>query len=193
MLDEPFSAVDANLRADARHNVIAALESVGATAILVTHDQQEALGFGGLLGVLDRGALLQFATPEEIYDYPVSARVASLLGEAYFLDAVSDGHVARTAYGTIGLRTSGDITSPSGTCRLLLREGQVLVSAEGIPNAHVLRAVDEGHWTRLSIRPLGSNVPSHNVRVPRLPGAGARDGDRLRVDLRGTGYVPPQT
>ncbi|MBE7210540.1 MAG: ABC transporter ATP-binding protein, partial [Gluconacetobacter diazotrophicus] len=67
LLDEPFSALDAGSRAGTRQAVADALRESGATALLVTHDQGEALSMGNRIGVLRRGVLAQFATPDELY------------------------------------------------------------------------------------------------------------------------------
>ncbi|WP_118181677.1 ABC transporter ATP-binding protein [Paraburkholderia phosphatilytica] len=85
MLDEPFSSLDAALRLETREAVADALAAAGATAVLVTHDQGEALSLGHEVAVLWRGRLLQTATPEALYRQPVSRELASFIGEAVLL------------------------------------------------------------------------------------------------------------
>ena len=70
LLDEPFSALDAALRVETRLAVAASLEAAGATAVLVTHDQAEALSLGQQVGVLRRGVLVQMDRPETLYAQP---------------------------------------------------------------------------------------------------------------------------
>ena len=82
LLDEPFSALDAFLRAGTRRAVADALAQAGASALLVTHDQSEALSLGDRVGVLRDGRLVQVATPSELYRHPVDARLARFVGEA---------------------------------------------------------------------------------------------------------------
>ncbi|MEJ1974971.1 MAG: ABC transporter ATP-binding protein [Acetobacteraceae bacterium] len=76
LLDEPFSALDAALRVETRQAVAAALEAADATALLVTHDQSEALSMGKLVAVLRKGSLVQVATPSVLYRRPVDAELA---------------------------------------------------------------------------------------------------------------------
>lgn len=82
MLDEPFSSLDAALRLETREAVAAALAASGATAVLVTHDQSEALSLGDEVAVLWRGQLLQTAPPERLYRQPATRELAAFIGEA---------------------------------------------------------------------------------------------------------------
>ena len=72
-LDEPFSALDAALRIETREAVAAILKAAGATALLVTHDQSEALSMGRQVAVLRDGVLAQVAAPEKLYRQPADA------------------------------------------------------------------------------------------------------------------------
>ena len=82
LLDEPFSGLDAALRADTREAVLHALREEQATAVLVTHDQAEALSMGREVAVLRDGRLAQRAAPSALYRTPADADVASFVGEA---------------------------------------------------------------------------------------------------------------
>ncbi|HEX4116096.1 MAG TPA: ABC transporter ATP-binding protein [Solirubrobacteraceae bacterium] len=88
LLDEPFSGLDAALRADTREAVLHALREEGTTALLVTHDQAEALSMGREVAVLREGRLAQRATPTALYRTPVDRDVAQFVGEAI----ISEGH-----------------------------------------------------------------------------------------------------
>src|SRR5262249_28895768 len=70
LLDEPFSGLDAALRAETREAVLGALAAGGATAVLVTHDQAEALSTGREVGILRAGRLVQTAPPADLYREP---------------------------------------------------------------------------------------------------------------------------
>jgi iron(III) transport system ATP-binding protein len=85
LLDEPFSNLDADRRIQMRQEVRSILKKVGATAILVTHDQEEALYFGDRLAVLREGRIQQVGTPEEIFHRPASRSVADFMGQTEFL------------------------------------------------------------------------------------------------------------
>jgi multiple sugar transport system ATP-binding protein len=81
LMDEPLSSLDAKLRADLRVELKRIHADLGATFLYVTHDQVEAMTMATHVGVLDRGRLVQFGTPREIYESPVSIYVASRLGQ----------------------------------------------------------------------------------------------------------------
>ncbi|MGQ0567431.1 MAG: ABC transporter ATP-binding protein [Gemmobacter sp.] len=81
LMDEPLSSLDAKLRADLRVELKRIHADLGATFLYVTHDQIEAMTMATHVGVLDQGRLVQYGTPREIYESPVSAYVASRLGQ----------------------------------------------------------------------------------------------------------------
>jgi len=85
LLDEPFSNLDADLRAQIREEVRAILKGIGATAIFVTHDQEEALFIGDRLAVFNQGRLEQIGTPESIFHTPATRFVAEFMGHTDFL------------------------------------------------------------------------------------------------------------
>jgi multiple sugar transport system ATP-binding protein len=81
LMDEPLSSLDAKLRADLRIELKRIQSKSGATLLYVTHDQIEAMTMATHVGVLDRGKLVQFGSPREIYENPVSIYAASRLGQ----------------------------------------------------------------------------------------------------------------
>jgi iron(III) transport system ATP-binding protein len=123
LLDEPFSSLDASLRVSMREEVSALLRRQGATTVLVTHDQEEALSLADTVAVLRDGVVLQQGTPAELYSQPVDTRLAGFLGEANLLQATFAGDSAQTALGRMQLRP--DRTRAPG-----LKEGVVMVRAE---------------------------------------------------------------
>ena len=80
LMDEPLSSLDAKLRSELRIELKRVQSSLGATLLYVTHDQIEAMTMATHVGVLDEGKLVQFGTPREIYENPVSLYVAGRLG-----------------------------------------------------------------------------------------------------------------
>ena len=88
LLDEPLSALDRSLREETRADLVALLRRLGTTAILVTHDQDEALATGDRIGVLNHGRLEQVGPPAELYERPATRFVASFLGAANLLAGV---------------------------------------------------------------------------------------------------------
>ncbi|OZA90981.1 MAG: Fe3+/spermidine/putrescine ABC transporter ATP-binding protein [Azorhizobium sp. 39-67-5] len=87
LLDEPFSALDKNLRLDMQIEIKRLQRRSGITTILVTHDQEEALGISDRIAVLSRGHLEQFASPTDIYDRPASLFVNTFVGTANLIRA----------------------------------------------------------------------------------------------------------
>jgi multiple sugar transport system ATP-binding protein len=81
LMDEPLSSLDAKLRAELRIELKRIHNDLGATFLYVTHDQIEAMTMASHVGVLDQGRLVQFGTPREIYEDPVSTYVATRLGQ----------------------------------------------------------------------------------------------------------------
>jgi len=91
LLDEPFGALDAQVRKDLRRWLREIHDRTGQTTIFVTHDQDEALELSDRVAVLDKGRLEQIGTPDEVQDRPGSATVLRFLGDAVEVEAVSDG------------------------------------------------------------------------------------------------------
>ncbi|SIQ63595.1 iron(III) transport system ATP-binding protein [Alkalispirochaeta americana] len=108
LLDEPFSNLDAALRESTRADVRSLLKCAEMSAILVTHDQEEALSFCDTLGVMNAGTLEQTGTPEEIYLNPRTAFVAQFLGRANLLRGTATGSTARTDLGEIAIHPATD-------------------------------------------------------------------------------------
>ncbi len=102
LLDEPFSALDKNLRLDMQIEIKALLSGYGVTTIMVTHDQEEALSMADRIVVMSRGRVEQIDTPEALYDSPKSLFVNDFIGHANQLKAVVvNARTARLADGTL--------------------------------------------------------------------------------------------
>ncbi len=99
LLDEPFSNLDRALRSTLRDDVQAALQADHTTAILVTHDQEEALLLGDRVAVMQDGRLLQLASPHDIYLTPDTRTVATFIGDATFVVGNADGTAVATPLG----------------------------------------------------------------------------------------------
>ena len=108
LLDEPFSNLDASLRGSTRDEVRSILARSGITAVMVTHDQEEALAFGDRVAVMRDGRIEQVGTPEDVYFHPGTAFVASFLGRTNLLRGMADGRTATTTIGAVPLSGSAD-------------------------------------------------------------------------------------
>ncbi len=94
LLDEPFSNLDVVLRESLAMSVRNILKRTNTTAILVTHDQNEAFALADKVGVMNEGKLVQWATPSELYHEPISPFVAEFVGEGAMIDGIiKEGHV----------------------------------------------------------------------------------------------------
>jgi iron(III) transport system ATP-binding protein len=140
LLDEPFSSLDATLRADLRREVALILREAGATALLVTHDQEEALTLGDRLAVMRDGVLVQAGPPAEVYARPVDRWTAQFVGEVNVLAGVADGPSVQTEVGRLTLSAHA-----TGPVHVALRPEQLRVETGHEPNAEVVDRDFRGH------------------------------------------------
>jgi iron(III) transport system ATP-binding protein len=106
LLDEPFSNLDTDRRLTMRLQVREILQQVGATAIFVTHDQEEALFLGDRVGLMNQGRLEQVSPPEDLYLHPASRFVAEFMGAAFFIPAIIRPHGLETEIGFVAQPTA---------------------------------------------------------------------------------------
>jgi iron(III) transport system ATP-binding protein len=143
LLDEPFGALDPALRNSLRTDISRALRASETTALLVTHDQLEALSLADTVAVMRDGRIIQTADPATLYRQPVDAEVAQFLGDAILLPArLADGH-ATCVLGTLPVRA---LQSYEGEGTIMLRPEQLLLGTgnSGI-EAHVREITYYGH------------------------------------------------
>ena len=99
LLDEPFSNLDAPLRAELRLEVRRLLTAIDATAVFVTHDQEEAFLVGDEVAVMGAGQVTQQGGPTELYELPATREIAEFIGDANFVPGVGVGRRGRDAAG----------------------------------------------------------------------------------------------
>jgi iron(III) transport system ATP-binding protein len=130
LLDEPFSNLDAGLRAEVRAEVRAILRRAGATAVFVTHDQEEALSIADVVAVMRNGAIDQIGPPREIYLRPASREVALFLGDANLLPGYAAGALVRCALGELPLAAPAH-----GSVEVLIRPEMIRLRPDtsGVP------------------------------------------------------------
>lgn len=133
LMDEPLSSLDAKLRSDLRLELKSIQANSGATLLYVTHDQIEAMTMATHVGVLDQGKLVQFGSPRDIYENPVSIYAASRLGQPRI--------------NILPARIFGP--APAGAVHVGLRPEQI-VQGEG-QESHVQRVEHLGDQTRLHL------------------------------------------
>jgi iron(III) transport system ATP-binding protein len=125
LLDEPFSALDPALRADVRNDVMGLLRATGTTALLVTHDQDEALSLADQVAVIRDGRVGQCDTPQAIYDAPADAQLASFVGEANLIPGVFADGVVRTALGDLAYNSRAGRMPSAAKAMVMIRPEQL--------------------------------------------------------------------
>jgi iron(III) transport system ATP-binding protein len=180
LLDEPFASLDAGLREETGRSVVRALRAAGAAALLVTHDQGEALSLADQVAVMDDGAFLQVDSPSAVYLAPFDARVAAFLGHATLLTGrVEDPAEATCALGTLPLH---DKLEP-GVVQVAVRAEQVQVRPDGAPgvNAEVVDVSFFGHDATVRVRLASGEQVAARTPAGAVPGS----GDRVSIQVIG--------
>jgi len=186
LLDEPLSNLDPALRERTRVELRGLLHRIGITAVLVTHEQEEAFDLGDLTAVLREGKLEQVGPPEDLYDRPASAFVAGFIGQGSLLPVRILGRdsTGRTRVDLQGIEWWVDASLPEGggaaVANLFLRPEAVSLQAPGeqVLSGEVVTRRFTGAVTLYRVRlPLG-------VVDVAADGASAGVGDRVGVTLR---------
>jgi iron(III) transport system ATP-binding protein len=182
LLDEPFSNLDRTLRESLRLETKEVLRRAGATAVLVTHDHSEALGFGDRVAVMRAGHILQIGSPEELFDLPEDDFVATFLGSADFLPARSGpGGTVSSEVGTFG-----PLTVPAeGDLSVMVRPHEVTFDADTAGPATVTSREYQGATVLYELK-LDSGA---SLSCRRSPSPRFEAGARVRVRLV-EGYPP---
>jgi iron(III) transport system ATP-binding protein len=169
LLDEPFSNLDATLRAGLRREVELILREAGATALLVTHDQEEALSLADRLAVMRDGRLVQVGAPEEVYARPAGRWEAQFVGEVNVLAGVARGGGVETELGVF------DLPRPaSGAVHVAVRPEQLELSADHDGNADVIGREFRGHDVLYRLRHEGGRTVLVQLPSLELHEVGAR-------------------
>ena len=189
LLDEPFSNLDAALRAGTRQEVRRILERSGATTLLVTHDQEEAMTFADRLVVMRAGRLEQEGRPEETYLAPRTAFVAGFLGSTNLLRGEADGVAVSTRLGPVPLARE-----VRGQVLVSLRPEDLRLDPLGTPgdglDVVVTERTFQGHDMLFRCRSEDDAVGTGERWTVRTgPGARLQEGDRAR--LRAAGPAVP--
>ena len=159
LLDEPFGALDKNLRLDMQIEVKRLQRELGITTVMVTHDQEEALGMADRIAVMDGGRVEQFGTPDEIYDRPATRFVAGFVGTSNLLP----GRLSPGAGGTATVDLAAGERWTFAQAAPCSRAGAVMLSVR--PEHLRFAAADEaGIAARLVMSlPLGPTVVNELV------------------------------
>ena len=172
LLDEPFTSLDAHMARDLREEVVSLLRQTETTAIIVTHDQEEALSVCDVVSVLENGSIIQSATPQEIYLNPVSQTVANSVGDPNILKGFSvDGRV-ETSLGTF-------VTAYNGALDVSIRPEciELLLDSEG--SYVVKECTFYGHDQVISFQ----NSKGEVFRARSLPNTIYEAGDKVNINI----------
>ena len=181
LLDEPFGALDANVRHDLRRWLREIHDELGITTLFVTHDQEEALDLADRVVILDQGTIVQEGTPEEVCRKPASAFVMKFLGDTNRITATAKSGMVDIP----GARLSASGLA-DGPVEVLARPGDLgwSFNGEGIP-VSVLRVIDRPEGRRFLVRTDAGETLELDVPVDTR----ASPGDRGFVQvLRGNVY-----
>jgi len=161
LLDEPFSSLDAALRSGVRTDVARVLRDTGTTAVLVTHDQDEALSLADRVAVLRDGRVAQCAGPEELYGQPLDPALATFVGDANILRGTWRGGVAETALGPLNIADPPDLKEASPVM-VMVRPEQISLNGatEGARLAgRVAECQFYGHDTLVTVELANGHAP----------------------------------
>jgi iron(III) transport system ATP-binding protein len=145
LLDEPFSGLDVSLRAGVRREVRRILEAEGVTALLVTHDQDEALAMGDRVAVMLDGTVAQLGRPEDVYRRPATREVAAFLGDANLLPGDVHGDMLATEVGPLPLLADGADGGGGGHALALVRPEDLDLAEDVEAPAEVVDVEYYGH------------------------------------------------
>ena len=159
LLDEAFNGLDPELRPQMRKEVASILRHMKTAAVLVTHDQEEALGMADQVAVVRQGELQQVGTPEDVYYNPATIFVAGFVGHADFIDGVVSGAQVVTEFGNFSC--SSEVRP--GPVKVMIRHEAVNTKANGI-----LATVEEREF-------LGGEI-LYRLRLP--------SGDAVHLEQR---------
>jgi iron(III) transport system ATP-binding protein len=190
LLDEPFSGLDAALRGETRAAVLDALAGAGATAVLVTHDQGEALSMGREVAVLRDGQLAQTAAPETLYRTPADLELARFVGEAVVVPGEARGGTVVCTFGTLGVHGE----AVAGAVQVMIRPEQIrvvrTVDGGGVA-ARIIGLSFYGPETVLHMELADGSGTAVNART--FDGAGAETGEEVRLLVDGSVVTYPAT
>jgi len=187
LLDEPFASLDAHMRASVRADVQRICRAAGTTAILVTHDQDEALSMADRIAVLRDGRIVQYAAPHELYTRPADPALARFVGDANIVAgqlttaAGQAGRMVATILGRLAVYEGSAVTADPGPVTVLIRPEQLEIVAS---------EPGTGDYPDcLAGRVIGCDYYGHDA-VVRVQPDGQPAGDEVIVRTTGGPQLP---
>ena len=195
VMDEPFSALDAHLRDKVRDDVVSTLRLAGATAMWVTHDQEEALSSADSVAVMLGGKVVQHDIPEVLYRAPVSQAVGEFVGDAVILkgDMTTGSDSVQCALGTLPtVPLRNDDAALAGEVIVMVRPEQLSLAENGVAvNAFgkVVSSKFFGHDGMVEVKVGSGELVRMRLHSTLLPSV----GDDVAIHVGGSVCVFPQT
>ncbi|SHK30478.1 ABC transporter ATP-binding protein [Fibrobacter sp. UWEL] len=190
LLDEPLSALDANLRKKLQVELKEVQKKTDTTFIMVTHDQDEAIAVSDRVLVMYKGAIVQDGTPEDVYEHPVNRFVATFMGECNILESerIAD-KLTKVAFGELVLEK--DPQWAAGGIAIRMEDIHVCTAGENFDNnvfdARILERIFRGdYWELIAELPGVGNAESLKLRVMTDPDEIYNPGDQVKL------YMEPQ-
>ena len=184
LLDEPLSALDRALREQLAVDLAALLRDTGTTALVVTHDHDEAFTLADRVALMQSGRIRQVGPPDEVWRRPADDVVAGFLGCTTFVPAEAAHDLVTSPLGEIALPGSGD-----GTVLLGLRANALRTDPGGVVHGEVVQRLHRRDHARLLVKLSGDGVPNAPVEAV-APVAGAPEpGDAIRLALDADGIA----
>ncbi len=193
LLDEPFAALDTQLRTALRREVAELLRAAGTTSVLVTHDQEEALTLADRVAVMRDGRLEQYGTPEQIYQQPANDWVAGFVGDVVEVEGRwRHGRVSCT-FGNVEATAMGFAPADGDAVRLMLRpewivpRPDLLATAAAGADARVASISYAGHDAMLTCDLTAGSTVRMRMAAVDLPEV----GESLRLAVQRPGLAFP--
>jgi iron(III) transport system ATP-binding protein len=180
LLDEPFSNLDPSVREEVRGEVRDLLRNLGITAVIVTHDQEEALSLAGKVAVMMDGMVLQTGTPAEVYGSPVNRAVAEFVGGANVLPGRATAAGVECVLGVFGAAVG------EGDVDLMFRAETLAMSEEGVP-AEVVDIEYYGHDQMVKVKLQSGET----LRLRLMATPGIEPGKRVGITVKAQPLVYP--
>lgn len=181
LMDEPFSNLDRELRSSLRREVRRIVKAARVTALLVTHDREEALALADQVAVMGQGRIEQYGAPEDVYAAPVSPEVARMVGPCELVDGVLESGYVHTEAGSFPASVQGSVADGSKV-KALMRASELEISpvASDTQAVRVVFREFRGEFTE-----YGVQLPSGLVVRVRRRSAGALvEGDAVSMKER---------
>ncbi len=194
LLDEPLANLDVHLRASMEDEFHDFHARTGTTMFYITHDQAEAMALADRIAVMDRGQLMQLATPSELYREPANEMVAGFIGNGLIVpgevrDANAGRAMARVFGVDVPVRCRPD-QKLAAAAKLCLRSRDLVLAPPGpgtIP-CRVRRSVYQGGYSRVEIAPEA--MPDLTLEVHQPEGDPVNSGDAVGVRIAGGWVIP---